>query len=90
MVATQLQLLGHVRHHKRLTDGLPAGNAKRRVPIGGVPVASFDERLARNFFHGPQHGLVADAAAAQVELKHHLLRRRMIGGHGVFLTGGSI
>ena len=71
----QLQLLGHVGHHEGLADGLPAGDAERAVAVGVGAVGRLHEGLARNLLHGPQHGLVADPAPPQVELKHHLFRR---------------
>jgi hypothetical protein len=45
-------------------------------------IAHADENIARNLFHGPQHALIADPAPPQVELKPHLFRRILAGGHG--------
>jgi len=60
---------------------LPAGDAERAVAVSIRAVTLLDEDLARNFFHGAQHGLVADPASPQGELKHHLFRRRLLHGH---------
>ena len=43
--------------------------------------ADVREFVARHLLHGPQHGLIADAPTPQRELKHHLFRRVLIGGH---------
>ena len=78
----QLQLLGHVGHHERLADGLPAGDAERAVAVGVGAVGRLDEHLARDLLHGAQHRLIADPAPPQVELKHHLFRRILAAWHG--------
>src|SRR6185437_6550549 len=64
-----------------LADGLAAGDAERAVAIGVSAVGRLDEIFARDFLHGAQHGLIADPAPAQVELKHHLFRRIWCSGH---------
>jgi hypothetical protein len=83
VVRPNLQLLGHVRHHIGLADGLAAGDRQRMVGIGGIEQVGIDEMLARNFVHGPQHRLLGDAAPAQVEQKLHaadaLVSGRQIG-----------
>jgi hypothetical protein len=71
----QLQLLGHVGHHEGLADGLAAGDAERAVAVGILAIGLIHERLARHLFHGAQHGLIADPAPPQAELKHHLFGR---------------
>src|SRR5438552_2554970 len=81
MVFLQLRLFGHVSHHKRLADGLPAGDPKRAVPIRISPIGRVHEKLARNLLHGAQHRLIADPASPQGELKHHLFLRILSSGH---------
>ncbi len=81
MPGPYLQLFGHVGHHERLADGLPAGDAERAVAPGIGAVRRLHEHVARNFFHGAQHGLIADPAPPQVELKHHLFRWLLSRGH---------
>src|SRR5258705_9824339 len=71
----QLQLFGHVSDHKRLADGLPAGDTERAVTVSIGPIGRLDEHFARNLLHGAKHRLIADPAASQGELKHHLFRR---------------
>jgi hypothetical protein len=75
MRSLQVQLLGHVRNHKGLADGLPAGDTKRDVAIGIGAIGRFNERFPRHILHGVKHRLVADAAPPQIQLKHHFLGR---------------
>src|SRR5260370_28235136 len=77
----RLKLLGYVSNNEGLADGLPAGDAERAVGIGIGAIGRRHENFARNLFHGAKHRLIADPAAAQGELKHHLFRRILGLGH---------
>ena len=59
----------------------PQAMPQRAVAIGVGAIGFLDESVARHLFHRPQHRLIADPAAPQDELKHHLFRRARAGGH---------
>ena len=75
MAIVQRQLLGHVGHHERLRDGLPAFDGQRDVLIGVVGEGGVDEQFPRHPLDGAQHVGVADAATPELHDQADLVLR---------------
>jgi hypothetical protein len=84
MLRTDFELFGHIGHDEGLTDRLPTLDRQRLIGVGALDEAGSDKIFPRHFFHGAQHGLIADAAPAQRKLKLHALNvvSGWLRGHG--------
>jgi hypothetical protein len=65
------QLLGHVGDHVGLADCLSTSDRQGLVRICAIEERVFDEMLARDLIHCPQHGSVTDPALTQHQQELH-------------------
>ena len=71
----EAQLLRHVRHHRRLRDGLAARDRQGAIVIGGGAERAGHKFLPWHGVHGPQHRGIGNLLQPEVALHDGSLLR---------------